>query len=446
MQPLADLETVEHRAVATPIGRAIPADDSCFVRDGHLQRTSSLAAALGHWARFTVLVIAVHLAYDIRLYAVREYGRIIHEFDPWFNFRATQYLADNGWAKFSKWFDYMSWYPLGRPVGTTIYPGMQVTAVAIWKSLGALGEGRQRSTTSASSSPRGSARLPRCSPDCSPPSAAAGQANAVVAALVMAIVPAHTMRSVAGGYDNESLAVTGMCLTFFIWCRARCGDRNRGGSARSRVWPTSTWWPPGADTRSCSTWSACTPPSSSSSALSTPACTKPTPSSGSSALSAPCSSRSSAGPNQIRVEQLGPAGVFLGYQVLEVRARRPPRRSLGSGRVAPSGSLVTALRRRCRAHRGCRRRSRPRVGSVLCPCACAGSSSSTPRRVTPGGLGGRAPAGLADAYWQYLHARFTSRPRASPWQRALRQRPRPRRCSSRSTPSWRTISRTAWCA
>ena len=100
-----------------------------------------LAAALGHWARFTVLVIAVHLAYDIRLYAVREYGRIIHEFDPWFNFRATQYLADNGWAKFSKWFDYMSWYPLGRPVGTTIYPGMQVTAVAIWKSLGALGEG-----------------------------------------------------------------------------------------------------------------------------------------------------------------------------------------------------------------------------------------------------------------------------------------------------------------
>jgi len=24
------------------------------------------------------------------------YGRVIHEFDPWFNFRATQYLVDNG--------------------------------------------------------------------------------------------------------------------------------------------------------------------------------------------------------------------------------------------------------------------------------------------------------------------------------------------------------------
>jgi len=28
-----------------------------------------------------------------------------------------------------------SWYPLGRPVGTTIYPGMQITSVAIWKLL-----------------------------------------------------------------------------------------------------------------------------------------------------------------------------------------------------------------------------------------------------------------------------------------------------------------------
>ena len=65
--------------------------------------------------RVAALAIACYLAYDIRLYAIREYGRIIHEFDPWFNFRATQYLADNGWAKFSRWFDYMSWYPLGRP-------------------------------------------------------------------------------------------------------------------------------------------------------------------------------------------------------------------------------------------------------------------------------------------------------------------------------------------
>lgn len=32
-----------------------------------------------------------------------DYGKVIHEFDPWFNFRATQYLADHGWTEFFHW-------------------------------------------------------------------------------------------------------------------------------------------------------------------------------------------------------------------------------------------------------------------------------------------------------------------------------------------------------
>jgi len=31
---------------------------------------------------------------------------VIHEFDPWFNFRATKYLAEHGWHEFFHWFDY----------------------------------------------------------------------------------------------------------------------------------------------------------------------------------------------------------------------------------------------------------------------------------------------------------------------------------------------------
>jgi len=29
-------------------------------------------------------------SYNIRLFAIKSYGLVIHEFDPWFNFRATQ--------------------------------------------------------------------------------------------------------------------------------------------------------------------------------------------------------------------------------------------------------------------------------------------------------------------------------------------------------------------
>ena len=77
------------------------------------------------------LAVFLKKAYTIRLHAITEYGLVIHEFDPWFNFRATEYLDENGWEMFKYWFDYKSWYPLGRPVGTTIYPGLQITSVFI---------------------------------------------------------------------------------------------------------------------------------------------------------------------------------------------------------------------------------------------------------------------------------------------------------------------------
>ena len=160
-------------------------------------------------------------AYDIRLYAITIYGRVIHEFDPWFNYRATVYLADNGWYKFSRWFDYTAWYPLGRPVGTTIYPGMQVTSVAIWNTLNALGGSWAMSLNDvccfvpAWFGVSASILLGLLTGECSK-SATAGAA----ACMIMAIVPAHIMRSVGGGYDNESIALTAMCGTFYCWVRA----------------------------------------------------------------------------------------------------------------------------------------------------------------------------------------------------------------------------------
>jgi dolichyl-diphosphooligosaccharide--protein glycosyltransferase len=110
---------------------------------------------------------ALSWSFAIRLHAVRTYGEIVHEFDPYFHFRAAEYrlvrrvlsllvaaavtprrsvrrrhrtrtirggprgarryLDRHGARAFFSWFDHASWYPLGRPVGTTIYPGLQVS-------------------------------------------------------------------------------------------------------------------------------------------------------------------------------------------------------------------------------------------------------------------------------------------------------------------------------
>ena len=44
---------------------------------------------------------------------------------------------------------------------------------------------------------------------------------AILAAAFMAIIPSHLMRSVAGGYDNESVAVAAICSTFYLWIRSQ---------------------------------------------------------------------------------------------------------------------------------------------------------------------------------------------------------------------------------
>jgi len=169
--------------------------------------------------RILFVALALVLAFDIRLYAIKEYGLVIHEFDPWFNYRATEYLHEHGLKAFFEWYDYMSWYPLGRPVGTTIYPGMQMTSVAIWHFLEAIGKPMSLNDiccyVPAWFGVSATAFTGLLTVECS------GSRNAgVFAALVMACIPAHIMRSVGGGYDNESIAVTAMTMTFFLWCRS----------------------------------------------------------------------------------------------------------------------------------------------------------------------------------------------------------------------------------
>lgn len=148
--------------------------------------------------------------------AIRTFGLVIHEFDPWFNFRAAQYLADNGLSRFFKWYDYMSWSPLGRPVGTTIYPGMQMASVAIWNVLNMIGVEMSLNDVccytpvyfGVAATMLLTAMIYVCTTSI---------ASALSGGLIMAIIPAHLMRSVGGGYDNESVAVTCLVLTFLMW-------------------------------------------------------------------------------------------------------------------------------------------------------------------------------------------------------------------------------------
>jgi len=76
----------------------------------------------------TIVILSCVLSFSVRLFSIINFESIIHEFDPWFNYRSTRELVDNGFYKFLNWFDDKAWYPLGRIVGGTIYPGLMITS------------------------------------------------------------------------------------------------------------------------------------------------------------------------------------------------------------------------------------------------------------------------------------------------------------------------------
>ena len=78
-----------------------------------------------------ILILACTFSFMIRQFATVINEPIIHEFDPQFNWRCAQYIDKHGFHDFFGWFDNASWYPQGRPVGETSYPGLMFTSVLV---------------------------------------------------------------------------------------------------------------------------------------------------------------------------------------------------------------------------------------------------------------------------------------------------------------------------
>ncbi|VVC96064.1 unnamed protein product [Leptidea sinapis] len=67
--------------------------------------------------KLAVLSMAAILSFATRLFSVLRFESVIHEFDPYFNYRTTRFLTEEGFYKFHNWFDDRAWYPLGRIIG-----------------------------------------------------------------------------------------------------------------------------------------------------------------------------------------------------------------------------------------------------------------------------------------------------------------------------------------
>lgn len=162
--------------------------------------------------------MAAILSFATRLFSVLRFESVIHEFDPYFNYRTTRYLTEEGFYNFHNWFDDRAWYPLGRIIGGTIYPGLMVTSATLYNIMQFLNITIDIRNVCVFLAPFFSSLttivtylLTKELKD---------EGAGLVAAAMIAIVPGYISRSVAGSYDNEGIAIFCMLLTYYFWIKA----------------------------------------------------------------------------------------------------------------------------------------------------------------------------------------------------------------------------------
>ncbi|KAK4201271.1 family 66 putative glycosyltransferase [Triangularia verruculosa] len=169
--------------------------------------------------RVIILALIAGASIASRLFSVIRFESIIHEFDPWFNFRATKYLVANGFYNFWDWFDDRTWHPLGRVTGGTLYPGLMVTSGAIWHALRALTIPVDIRNVCVLLAPAFSG-LTAVAAYLLTNEMTTYNSAGLLAALFMGIAPGYISRSVAGSYDNEAIAIFLLVFTFYLWIKA----------------------------------------------------------------------------------------------------------------------------------------------------------------------------------------------------------------------------------
>jgi len=169
--------------------------------------------------KYTILGLICLLAFSIRLFAVVRYESVIHEFDPYFNFRTTKYLAHEGFLEFLNWFDDRGWYPLGRTIGGTIYPGLMLTAAVFFWVLNFVNFTINIRNMCVFIAPIFSCYAAISSYLLTTEVTKRSSAGLLAAAFT-AIVPSYISRSVGGSYDNEGVAIFALIFTFYLWVKA----------------------------------------------------------------------------------------------------------------------------------------------------------------------------------------------------------------------------------
>jgi len=154
---------------------------------------------------------------QVRLFSVIKYESVIHEFDPYFNYRVTRFLSKEGFYNTWNFFDSFTWYPLGRVIGGTMYPGLIFTAGFVWNVLTWLRIPIHVQEVCVFTAPVFAAFCALATFFFM--KEVRGTSAGLASAAIISVVPSYISRSVAGSYDLEAVAIFALMFVFFLYVK-----------------------------------------------------------------------------------------------------------------------------------------------------------------------------------------------------------------------------------
>jgi dolichyl-diphosphooligosaccharide--protein glycosyltransferase len=164
-----------------------------------------------------VLAVVVAVAVLIRIQPL-QYGAYYTAYDPDFQYRVTKHIVENGFASWWTWHDMLSWYPLGRNIANSAYPGVPFTGALLYMLLNAVGL-RVSVFDVGLNFPLLMASL-TCILSYYLGKELNGKATGLFAAIFMAINPAFIARSTFGFYDTETIGIFAMVAIGFFFLKS----------------------------------------------------------------------------------------------------------------------------------------------------------------------------------------------------------------------------------
>jgi dolichyl-diphosphooligosaccharide--protein glycosyltransferase len=146
------------------------------------------------------------------------YPAYIRAFDPWLQYENALYVSIFGFDSWFGWYDHASWYPIGRDISQSFFPGTPFAAATIYFLLHAIGfnidiymicyffPAFMGAVTCVATYFLGKEILDK--------------KTGLIAAFLLAFTPAFIERTMVGFFDNESVGMLFLVLSIYFFVRS----------------------------------------------------------------------------------------------------------------------------------------------------------------------------------------------------------------------------------